>query len=134
MSIVNRIKELAQDKNITIAELERKCAFGNGTIRRWDERAPSIYKVITVANYLMVSAEFLATGIDNLSLCDANSNLKEIINRFQSLDDDGKKCVIAEAIHQQQRMEDQRPGRYYTDKGGMSSPSPSAPDSIDRPA
>ena len=40
MSLVQRIKELANEKNITFAELERKIEISNGQIRRWDTASP----------------------------------------------------------------------------------------------
>ena len=40
-TILERIKQLVIQKNITIAELERRTDIGNGVIRRWDVGLPS---------------------------------------------------------------------------------------------
>ncbi|EYB35417.1 helix-turn-helix transcriptional regulator [Bacillus subtilis] len=59
MTIVERIKNLAKDKKISLAELERKTKLSNGTIRRWDEKTPGIDKVQKVADYFNVSVDYL---------------------------------------------------------------------------
>ncbi|MFN6687560.1 helix-turn-helix domain-containing protein [Enterococcus gallinarum] len=59
MSIVDRVKVLAAEKQITLAELERKLNFANSSIRRWDERTPGADKIQKVADYFDVSADYL---------------------------------------------------------------------------
>ena len=62
--IVEKIRELCENKNTSLAQLEKELDFGNGTIRRWNENLPSVDKVIKVANYFGVTVDFL-TGMDN---------------------------------------------------------------------
>lgn len=59
MTIVERIKELCEAQCLTLASLERKLDFGNGTIRRWDNTLPSGDKLLKVAEYFNVSVDFL---------------------------------------------------------------------------
>jgi len=59
MVIVDRVKVLAAEKKITLAELERKLNFANSSIRRWDERTPGVDKIQKVADYFDVSADYL---------------------------------------------------------------------------
>lgn len=59
MSIKNRVKDLAEAHQITVAELERTLGLGNGTIARWDHRSPSSEKLQMVAKYFNVSVDFL---------------------------------------------------------------------------
>ncbi|MCI1904616.1 MAG: helix-turn-helix transcriptional regulator [Enterococcaceae bacterium] len=59
MSIVSRIKDLAQEKKMTIAELERTVGISNGQIRKWDDRTPGIDKIQKVADYFDVSTDYL---------------------------------------------------------------------------
>lgn len=63
--ILERIKELCSEREITVAQLERNLGFGKGTIGKWKERIPSVDKVRVVANYFNVSIDFL-TGITNV--------------------------------------------------------------------
>ena len=60
--VIDRIKDLCFKKNISIALLERKLNFGNGTIRRWDNSPPSVEKFKKVADYFNISMEFLMEG------------------------------------------------------------------------
>ncbi|ENO0232306.1 helix-turn-helix transcriptional regulator [Listeria monocytogenes] len=59
MTIVVRIKNLANSKKITIAELERRLSIPNGTIRRWDNSVPGIDKIQKVADFFDVSVDYL---------------------------------------------------------------------------
>ncbi|OQV47765.1 helix-turn-helix domain-containing protein [Bacillus velezensis] len=64
MTIVERIKKLAKDKKISLAELERTTKLSNGTIRRWDEKTPGIDKVQKVADFFNVSVDYLLGRTD----------------------------------------------------------------------
>ncbi|QOG28076.1 helix-turn-helix domain-containing protein [Enterococcus gallinarum] len=59
MSIVDRVKVLAAEKQITLAELERKLNFANSSIRRWGERTPGADKIQKVADFFDVSTDYL---------------------------------------------------------------------------
>lgn len=58
LEIVDRIKELCKNKNISIKKLEKKLSFGNGSIYNWDKNSPSIGKILKVANYFSVSIDY----------------------------------------------------------------------------
>lgn len=64
MNMLERIQELCQRRNISIAELERRANFGNGTIRRWGSAYPSVDKVAKVAALLNTSIEYLYRGTE----------------------------------------------------------------------
>lgn len=59
MSLVEKIKQLCSNRNITIAELERRTGISNGQIRKWDKVTPGIDKLEKVADYFDVSIDFL---------------------------------------------------------------------------
>ncbi|MCD8382273.1 MAG: helix-turn-helix domain-containing protein [Clostridiales bacterium] len=59
MSLVEKIKTLCAEKNITVAALERRLDFGNGTIRKWDNAFPSGDKLAKVAQFFNVSVDYL---------------------------------------------------------------------------
>lgn len=69
MSIIyNRIKDLASQKHISLAELERTLSFSNGIISTWKNGKPSIDKVEKIADYFNVSTDYLLgrnTDIDS---------------------------------------------------------------------
>ena len=62
MQIVERIKSVASKQGYTLAELEQKLGFGVRTIYKWDKNAPSVEKVLAVANFLNISLSWLITG------------------------------------------------------------------------
>ena len=62
LNITKRIENLCTPNKISIAELERRLDFGNGTIRRWVTSFPSIDKLAKVADYFHVGIAFLYSG------------------------------------------------------------------------
>ena len=59
MTLLDRIKQLCDARGETLASLERKMDFGNGTIRRWGDTTPSGDKLAKVADYFHVSVDYL---------------------------------------------------------------------------
>lgn len=58
MTIYQRIKELANEKGISIRELENELHFSNGTLNKWKDQANS-EKLKNVADHFNVSVDFL---------------------------------------------------------------------------
>lgn len=56
--ILSKIRDLCEQKNITISELEKECGIGNATISRWDKSFPRMDTLIKVAKYFEVSIEY----------------------------------------------------------------------------
>ena len=59
MTLLERIKHLCEARGETLASLERKMDFGNGTIRRWGDTTPSGDKLAKVADFFHVSVDYL---------------------------------------------------------------------------
>lgn len=59
MSLVERIKSLADSKKMTLAELERILGLANSSIRKWDASSPSSERLQKVADYFQVSTDYL---------------------------------------------------------------------------
>ena len=116
MSIVLKIKELAEDRMMTITELERKLDFGQGTIRRWDKSTPSADKLDKVATYFDVSVDYLLgrESYEDMKLNQARADFADIDATFFRIDTDGlSEDEIAEvreklAFAQQLALEDMR--------------------------
>ncbi|WP_369674784.1 helix-turn-helix domain-containing protein [Enterococcus faecium] len=68
MNILERIKELAKSKDISIYQLEEEIKIGRNTIYQWNKRTPSAEKLEAVANYFNVSIDYLLGRTDNPSL------------------------------------------------------------------
>lgn len=59
MSLVNRIKMLCARQHISLHRLEMTIGFSKSSISKWDSNAPSVEKVLRVAEYFDVSVDFL---------------------------------------------------------------------------
>lgn len=58
----DRIKALANERGLSIAEIERRSGLSRNTIKKWNRSIPSVDKVASVAKCLGVTVEFLLTG------------------------------------------------------------------------
>ncbi len=59
MGLADRIKDLADSKKVTFAEIERVVGISNGQIRRWNTVSPKTENVQLVADYFNVSVDYL---------------------------------------------------------------------------
>lgn len=59
MTLVEKIRELANRKNMNLPQLEIELGFGNGTISRWKTSSPNTDKLKKVADYFGVSMDSL---------------------------------------------------------------------------
>lgn len=66
MTLLDRIKDLAQKNNTNIKSIEVAANLGNGTIRRWNSSPPSADKLLKVANLLNTTMDYLMTGRKNI--------------------------------------------------------------------
>lgn len=76
MTLRDRIRELANDKGMSLPVLEATLGFGNGTIVRWDKSSPTAEKLQKVADYFNVSVDYLL-GRDNDRDTPVNSDSDE---------------------------------------------------------
>lgn len=83
MTIRDTIKNLAAEHNETIAELERKLDFGNGTIARWDHRSPSSSKLAKVADHYHVSVDYI---LGREASPQAEQDLDKLLDQAHSFD------------------------------------------------
>lgn len=56
--ILNKVKALCAEKNISIAKLEKECGIGSGTICAWDKSLPRIDTLQKVARYFNKPIEY----------------------------------------------------------------------------
>lgn len=58
--LFSHIKQLCEERNVTITKLEADCGLGNGSIKKWQSRStPSADKVKKIAQYFNVSTDYL---------------------------------------------------------------------------
>lgn len=63
-SIITIIKDLCEENNISIGDLERSLNFSQGLISRWDKNSPSIDKILSVSDYFQVSTDYLLGNLE----------------------------------------------------------------------
>ncbi len=109
MTILDRIKQKCSENNKSISSLENESILGHGTIRRWNDKMPSVDKVQIVADMLDVSIDWLVTGKEPDELTPEERNL---VNLYRAADERGKRAIIrtAEAENLEQESLDSRIG------------------------
>lgn len=105
MTLVERIKSKCKENHTSMNALEGELGFGNGTLRRWDERTPGADRLLTLANRLNTSVDWLLTGKDPENLTPEE---KRLIELYRSADERGKRTIIrtAEAENMEQESSD----------------------------
>lgn len=59
--IYEKVKQLADERGISIAAIERECGLGNATIKGWLFSSPSATNLKKVADYFGVPMEYFLT-------------------------------------------------------------------------
>lgn len=102
MEIVERIKDLCIAENITIKELERIIQISNGSIRHWNEKTPSVERVLLVANHFNVSLDWLVTGKESGNLTPEEQLL---VDHYRRADNRGKRSIMRTAESESAELE-----------------------------
>ena len=55
MNLYTKIRNLCEERQMSIAELERAAGIGNGVIRKWNSASPTLRTVGAVADVLGVT-------------------------------------------------------------------------------
>lgn len=76
MTLRDRIRELANKRNMSLPVLEAELGFGNGTIVKWDKASPNSEKLTKVADYFHVSVDYLL-GREEYVSSDSNGDPDE---------------------------------------------------------
>ncbi len=82
--LLQRIKNLCNEKGLTIAELERILGFGNNIISKWDKSVPRSDKLEKLADYFNVTTDYLLGRTENkrgIALSDDTLNNDELNDR-----------------------------------------------------
>lgn len=102
MDIVKRIKEKCAEKGTTMGTLEKELGFANGSIRRWDERVPGADRVLTLANRLEISVDWLLTGKESGNLTPEEQLL---VDHYRRADNRGKRSIMRIAESESEELE-----------------------------
>lgn len=75
MNLYDRIKNAANQRKITIKDLEHMLGFSNGTINKWKTAVPYADRLLSVARFFGTTVEYLMTGVDTTSGSRNNNNI-----------------------------------------------------------
>lgn len=84
--LYSRIKELANEKSVSLAQIERTLDFSNGVISSWKKSNASQDKIIKVANYFNVSTDYLLGRTNNRKLDKTDLDIEDALNGAMSYD------------------------------------------------
>jgi len=62
MTLVERIRLVAEQNGTNFKQIEETIGIGNGNIRRWDTSSPRVSTFLKVADLLNVSTDYLLRG------------------------------------------------------------------------
>lgn len=84
MTLKDRVKELANEKKLSLPTLEAELGFGNGTITKWDKSTPNADKLNKVAQYFHVTMDYLLNGsiIESSNKWDDQPSINDAILNF----------------------------------------------------
>lgn len=79
-----RVKELCEERNISIRELERQLGYSRNTLYSLKNQTPGIDKVVKIADYFNVSTDYLLerTNIKEISKSRKDYDVKEKLEQL----------------------------------------------------
>ena len=84
MTLVDRIRTLANQRDMSLPQLEVELGLGNGTISRWRSSSPNTDKLQRIADYFNVSMDYLLGRDITLNKRD-QQNINEILANIEQL-------------------------------------------------
>lgn len=87
LTLVDRIRGLANDKGMSLPQLEIALGLGNGTISRWRNSSPNTDKLQKVADYFSVSMDYLLgreSELTDKDKRDISKDLESIMEKLNS--------------------------------------------------
>ena len=90
----SRIRLLANERGMSLPDLERALGFGSGTIVKWDKSMPNTDKLLIVSDFLEVSLDYLVRGYDFKPKEPEAEVEKTILKLFRKLNPHGQEKLI----------------------------------------
>ena len=93
LTLVDKIRALANQRDMSLPQLELELGLGNGTISRWRSSSPNTDKLKKIADYFGISMDYLLgrevnnNGLSIRNQKDVAKNLDEILEQIDN--DDG---------------------------------------------
>lgn len=114
--MVERISKLIKQNGLSLNAVEKQLGFGNGAIKRFDTNSPSIDKIISLANFLNTSIDYLVFGEEkDYSTNNLSQNEIELLDIFNKFNDREQIKLIGkleELYRQKEIRENQNPTAF----------------------
>lgn len=94
MKIYESIKNVAKSKGCSITKMEKDLNLGKSVVSKYDEHAPSIEKIVKIADYFGVSVDTLIGRKTEMNITEGELLL---LTYFRMLNNVGAQRLIEEA-------------------------------------
>ena len=85
MTLVEKIRALARQRDLSLPQLEQELGLGNGTISRWSSSSPNTEKLQKIADYFNVSMDYLLGREQYLTQKDEKDIAKDLDSIMEKL-------------------------------------------------
>ena len=85
MTLVEKIRALARQRDLSLPQLEQELGLGNGTISRWRSSSPNTEKLQKIADYFNVSMDYLLGREQYLTQKDEKDIAKDLDSIMEKL-------------------------------------------------
>ena len=85
MTLVEKIRALARQRDLSLPQLEQELGLGNCTISRWRSSSPNTEKLQKIADYFQVSMDYLLGREQYLTQKDEKDIAKDLDNIMEKL-------------------------------------------------
>ena len=85
MTLVEKVRALARQRDLSLPQLEQELGLGNGTISRWRSSSPNTEKLQKIADYFQVSMDYLLGREQYLTQKDEKDIAKDLDNIMEKL-------------------------------------------------
>ena len=84
MTLVDKIRTLANQHDMSLPQLEMELGLGNGTISRWKTSSPNTDKLLKIANFFHVSMDYLLEREDEITTSLSKKDERDIAKRLEN--------------------------------------------------
>lgn len=84
LTLVDKIRTLANQHDMSLPQLEVELGLGNGTISRWKTSSPNTDKLLKIANFFHVSMDYLLEREDEITTSLSKKDERDIAKRLEN--------------------------------------------------
>lgn len=84
LTLVDKIRTLANQHDMSLPQLEMELGLGNGTISRWKTSSPNTDKLLKIANFFHVSMDYLLEREDEITTSLSKKDERDIAKRLEN--------------------------------------------------